>query len=385
MFNARKTSHGRAATPSADPPVPAADPSQGAARGVPQGQPRNPAENQTEGAAQDAGGAMAPGAGPGAAAGPGGMTRPAEGAGASGPVAPPPVATLGRAYLLLAFTALFWGGNAVASRLAVGEISPMTLTCLRWSIVITIALAITRRDLVTEWPVLRRSWRMILGMGALGFTGFNALFYVAAHYTTAVNLTIIQGSVPVLVLLGALVVYGTRITTLQILGMIVTLFGVALVATRGDLTTLLGLAFNPGDLLMLLACVLYAGHTLALRNRPRVSGLVFFAALACVAFATSLPLMLWEVWTGRVVWPTPKGALILLYIALFPSLIAQLFFMRGVELIGPGRAGLFVNLVPIFGAVLAVAILSEPFRAYHAAALLLVLGGIWLAERFRRS
>jgi drug/metabolite transporter (DMT)-like permease len=290
---------------------------------------------------------------------------------------------MGQAYLLLALTTLFWGGNAVASRLAVGEISPMALTCLRWTIVIVISLAVTRRELPAAWPELRRSWKLILAMGALGFTGFNALFYAAAHYTTAVNLTIIQGAIPVLVLCGALIVFGTRITLLQVLGMIVTLFGVALVATRGDVTTLLQLAFNPGDLLMLLACLLYAGYTLALRNRPKVSGLVFFAALSCVAFATSLPLMAYEIWAGTILWPTLQGLMILLYVALFPSLFAQLFFMRGVELIGPGRAGLFVNLVPIFGAMLAVAILAEPFRLYHGAALVFVLGGIWLAERRR--
>lgn len=260
----------------------------------------------------------------------------------------------------------------------------MALTCLRWTIVMSISLAITHREITTEWTLLRRNWPLIFAMGAFGFTGFNALLYVGAHYTTAVNLTIIQGSVPVLVLLGALLVFKTRITVLQILGMIVTLGGVALVATRGDVTALLGLALNPGDLLMLLACVLYASYTLALRNRPKVSGFVFFTALAAVAFVTSLPLMFYEIWMGTVLWPTPKGWMIVLYIALFPSLIAQLFFMRAVELIGPGRAGIFVNLVPVFGAILAVGILAEPFRLYHGAALLLVFGGIWLAEWRRK-
>ncbi len=295
-----------------------------------------------------------------------------------------PVAWLfGQPYLLLALTALFWGGNAVASRLAVGEISPMALTCLRWLVAIVIMVTVTRRELVAQLPVLSRRWLLILAMGTFGFTGFNALFYAAAHYTTAVNLTIIQGAIPILVLSGALVAFGTRITLLQVLGMIVTLTGVALVATRGDITTLLALAFNPGDLLMLTGCLLYAGYTLALRNRPPVSGLVFFTALACVAFVTSLPLVIYEIAAGTIIWPTLKGSLILLYIGLFPSLLAQLFFMRGVELIGPGRAGLFVNLVPIFGAMLAVGILAEPFRIYHGAALALVLGGIWLAERRR--
>lgn len=289
----------------------------------------------------------------------------------------------GRAYLLLALTTLFWGGNAIASRLAVGEISPMALTCLRWTIVIVIALAIARRDLAREWPVLRARWGLILSMGALGFTGFNALFYLGAHYTTAVNLTIIQGAIPVIVLLGALLVFGTRITGLQIAGSIVTLAGVGVIAAQGDLATLVDLTFNPGDLMMLVACLFYAGYTIALRSRPKVSGFAFFAALAAVAFLTSAPLLAIEIANGAVIWPTFKGWLILLYVALFPSLLSQIFFMRSVELIGPGRAGLFVNLVPIFGAVMAVGVLGEPFHLYHAAALALVLGGIWLAERRR--
>jgi drug/metabolite transporter (DMT)-like permease len=112
-----------------------------------------------------------------------------------------------------------------------------------------------------------------------------------------------------------------------------------------------------------------------------VSGFVFFTAMAVVAFVTSLPLLLAEIAAGAVRWPTPRGWAVLLYVGLFPSLLAQIFFMRGVELIGPGRAGLFVNLVPVFGALLAVAILGEPFALYHAAGLVLVLGGIALAER----
>jgi len=91
--------------------------------------------------------------------------------------------------------------------------------------------------------------------------------------------------------------------------------------------------------------------------------------------------MAYEISSGTVIWPTLRGWLIILYVGLFPSFVSQILFMRGVELIGPGRAGLFVNLVPIFGALLAVLILGEPFAPYHAVGLALVLGGIWLAER----
>src|SRR5215210_1799695 len=287
----------------------------------------------------------------------------------------------GRPYLLLTLTMLMWGGNAVASRLAVGEVSPMALTALRWTVPVAILGVALRRQLLVHRHVLVERWRLVLLMGTLGFTVFNALMYLAAHHTTAVNITILQGSMPVFVLVGALLFYGTRIRGWQIAGMAVTLLGALLVATRADLATLTSFSFNMGDLWMLAACCLYAGYTVALRSKPTVPGLVFFAALAGVALLTSLPLVAYEVATGTVTWPTPRGWLIVLYVGLFPSFVSQVLFMHGVELIGPGRAGLFVNLVPIFGALLAVLILSEPFAAYHAVGLTLVLGGIWLAER----
>ncbi|RDI57322.1 DMT family transporter [Microvirga subterranea] len=289
----------------------------------------------------------------------------------------------GKAYLLLSLTALFWGGNAIAGRLAVGEISPMALTAMRWVIVVAVMAPLTGGQLVAEWPVLKEKWLSTVLMGIFGFTAFNGLFYVAAHHTSAVNLTIFQGSIPVLVLIGMVLLFGVRVVPLQVLGMVVTLLGVVLVSVKGSWEVLRALALNIGDVWTLIACVFYAGYTLALRRRPAVSGLVFFTALAIVAFLSSIPLLAFEIATGTVQWPTPKGWLVLLYVGLLPSLVAQIFFIRGVELIGPARAGLFVNLVPVFGALLAVVLLGEPFAFYHALGLGLVLGGIWLAERKR--
>lgn len=287
----------------------------------------------------------------------------------------------GRPYLLLLLTTLMWAGNGVASRLAVGEVSPMALVTLRWVVVVAIVGPAVRHSIAAAWPSLIACWRYIALMGALGYTVFNALFYAAAHHTTAVNITILQGAVPVFVLGGALLVFGTRIRPSQALGAALTLGGVVAIAAKGDPRTLASLAFNIGDLWMIVACLFYAGYTLGLRDRPSVPGLVFFAAMASAAVLTSLPLIAWEIAAGAVQWPTPKGWLVLAYVSLGPSLLAQIFFMRGVELIGPGRAGLFANLVPVFGAVLAASILGEAFASYHAVALALVLGGIWLAEQ----
>jgi drug/metabolite transporter (DMT)-like permease len=189
----------------------------------------------------------------------------------------------------------------------------------------------------------------------------------------------------VLVLLGALALHRTPIRLGQAVGVGVTLAGVALVASHGHLSALLALRFNLGDVFMLVACGFYAAYTLALRGRTGVSGFAFFAGLAAAAFATTVPLMAAEALAGAAVWPTLAGWAILAFVALGPSFVAQIFYMRAVELIGPGRAGLFINLVPVFGALMAVALLGEPFGWHSGLALLLVFGGILLAETSVRA
>lgn len=285
-----------------------------------------------------------------------------------------------QAYILLIFTTLVWGANAVAARLAVGEISPMMMTASRW-IVSCLALGLTaHRQITQHWRALLPAWRRIVLMGGFGFTGFNALFYTAAHHTTAINIAIIQGTIPVLVLIGSFFIFRKRIGGLQLFGVALTIVGIAVVASQGDFAALAQLAFNRGDIAMVVACMMYAAYTLALRGRPEVPGIVFFAALAAVAFLSSMPLLAMEVATGHFFMPTAQGIALALFVGLLPSFISQLTFIRAVELIGAARAGVFLNLVPIFGPLLAVLVLHEPLSLYHAVALALVLSGIGVAE-----
>jgi drug/metabolite transporter (DMT)-like permease len=283
--------------------------------------------------------------------------------------------------LLLVITTLIWSAHSIVGRLAVGQIGPMTLTCLRWAVALIPILIAARPSLRQDWPALRARWVYLAVMGAAGYTVFVALFYVAAHRTSALNLSIIQGAIPALVLIGARVFLGVRFTALQALGALVTMLGVGVIAAQGDPRRLVALAFNSGDVMMVAAAVLYAGYTIGLRQRPHVSGVSMLAGMAIAAFITSLPLMIWEIMSGGFVWPTRGGLVALAFVALGPAFVAQLTYMRGVELIGPGRAGVFVNLVPVFGAIMAVVILGEPFALYHVLALLLVVGGIAIAQR----
>ena len=290
-----------------------------------------------------------------------------------------------RAYGLLVITTLCFGMNANFGKLAVGEISPMVMVLLRWVGTVLLMLAFFRGRFLRDWPVLKRHWPYLAGMGVLGLTAFNALFYVAAHTTTALNMGILQGAIPMFVLLGAFVFYRAPLHPLQILGVAVTMVGVVVATVSGDLERLAALAFQPGDLLMIIACILYASYSLLLRRCPRVDPMALFSVFAIGALVAALPLPIAEAAMGHLQWPTAKGWVLVVLVILFPSFLAQIFFIKGVTLIGPERAGIFFNLIPIFAAMVAVVFLGERFYTHHALALALVLGGIGLSEWSKRS
>ena len=284
-------------------------------------------------------------------------------------------------WLLLVVMASLFGANGVAARLATGNMSPLILVLVRWLLVCLALAAILTREQRDELRVLvRHHWRRLAWMGLLGFSGFNAIFYLAAYHTSAINLTLLQSAIPPFTLVGAALVFRTRVRALQIAGMLLTFFGVLIVAAKGDLAELSRFHLGAADAAVIVACACYATYALGLRARPACSALVFFAGLSAAAFAWSIPMAVAEIATGHASWPSLEGWLIALFVAVGPSFAAQVFFMRGVDLIGPGRAGLAANLVPIAGALAAVLVLHEPFTRAHATSLLLALGGVALAE-----
>jgi drug/metabolite transporter (DMT)-like permease len=285
-------------------------------------------------------------------------------------------------WLLLSLCALFWAGNAVAGKLAVGEVSPMALTTLRWFGACCVLGFIGRAQIADDMKAVSGKLSFLFGLGAIGFTGFNAFLYLAAEATNGVNLLILQGAIPILILLGAAFFHHQRIGLVQSTGVLLTLAGVIVTATSGEPHKLLTMSFNQGDLLMLLACLCYAAYAILLKRKPVMPALSLFFALCAGAAAAALLGLFLEWQMGRLIWPSLTGWLIVLYCVIFPSLLSQIFFIRGVELIGAGRAGLCVNLIPVFGAFLMIGI-GEPFIWSHFAAFALVLAGVFLAEKFR--
>lgn len=291
----------------------------------------------------------------------------------------------GNAYFLLTFTAFLWGGNAVAGKLASADWQPFTITSVRWLLTAILLLPFAWRYLKHDSEALRKHWYVLVLLGAFGMALFNLTMYLALNHTTAINVAIEQASMPVMIMLANFVLYSQRTSTLQIVGLVLSILGVLVTTTSGKPWLFFTEGLNYGDAIMMLACVFYAGYTIGLKRKPNVHWMTFMWMISISAFAMTIPFAWWEIQQQSFVLPPIKGWAVMIYIILFPTICAQIFFARGVELIGGNRAGQFINLVPIFGSLLAIAVLGESFHWYHMAGLVMVVGGILLAERFAVS
>lgn len=289
-----------------------------------------------------------------------------------------------QARLMLMLTALFWGGNAVAGKFAVGEVSPFVLTFLRWTVAALFFATFAWPHLLRDWPTIRMQLPYLTAMGAMGFTVFGALLYYGLVTTTAINATIIQAAMPMFIFVLNFACFRTVTRSRQALGYSLTLLGVAVAAGRGDILGLLDLDVNFGDLLIILAALTYAGYSVALCCKPAMHWLSFVTALFVTGAVAALPFVALEVLSGAAIWPETRTAwVVLAYVVVFPSLLAQAFFIRGNEVLGSNAAGLYLNLIPIMGTLLSILLLGERFELFHATALALVLGGIALAQQAR--
>ena len=289
-----------------------------------------------------------------------------------------------KAYIFLLLTTLGWAGNAVIGKFSVGHIGPFTLSASRWSLALVLIVAISIPQIRKDWPEVRKHWPLMLAFGAAGFAGFNALLYTAVKYTSAINCVIEQAGIPGIIFIANFALFRTRVSIAQIIGFTLTLLGVGLTATNGSLSSFGGIDLNFGDGLMVIAAILYAGYTVSLRWKPAVHWKTLMAVSALGAMLACLPLLASEVATGNFIAPDAIGWVAILYTGTIPSLMSQILYVKGVELIGPNRAGLFINAVPIFGILLSVVFLGEPLHNFHLIAMAMVLAGIGIAERGRR-
>ena len=288
---------------------------------------------------------------------------------------------LDRPYLLLVLTSLFWAGNTIVGRGAVDLIAPATLSCLRWTIALAILLPFAWPHVRRDWPAIRRSAAVLFGFALTGSGGYTLIAYLALHYTTAINSLLLQSVSPLFVALWTFALFGERLRLIQAAGIATSLVGVLLIIGRGDPGVLARLAFNVGDLMILVALVFYSLYTALVPVRPAMHPLSFLTGNVAASAALALPVVGVELATGHVPVLDVRTVASFVYVGIFPSVVAYFFLNRAIELIGANRAAPFIHLMPVFGSILAILFLGEAPQWFHAMGYVLVLIGVLLAAR----
>lgn len=284
-------------------------------------------------------------------------------------------------YLILSVAPLCWAGNIVLARGMADTIPPVAFAFWRWMLALAFILPFTLRQVALDWTEITRRWKPLLLLAVLGISGFNTLLYTAVHTTTAINGALIQTSMPAAIVLLGWLIYRERATGRQMKGVLLCLLGAGLIVLRGNPGDLLTQSLVPGDLLMVVAVMLYGLYSVLLRRRPAIHALSFLTATFALGVAGLLPVYLAE---RAVIGPFAlerDAVFSLLYVALFPSIVAYFCWNKGVDLVGPNRAGLFINLIPVFASLLSVWLLGESIRRYHIGGMGLIAGGMILFYR----
>jgi drug/metabolite transporter (DMT)-like permease len=285
-------------------------------------------------------------------------------------------------FVLLTLAPFFWACNWIVGRGLSGDIPPFAMTFYRWLFALVIlapfALPRVRRD----WPLLRANWKAMLFLGAIGIGSHNALAYLGLNYTTATNGVILNSFIPVMIVALSWIFLRERLSAPQFAGVAISLIGVLTILSGGSLETLAAFHLNGGDLLVILSMAMWSTYTICLRWRPPALDMIaFLFVIACVGELVVLPFYIGEAMFGRqMIWTWVSG-MTLLAVGLFSSVLAYIFWNRGVEQVGAPVAGLFVHLMPVFGIVLAWLVLDERLQGFHLIGIALILTGITITSR----
>lgn len=286
----------------------------------------------------------------------------------------------GRMYLFLALANLFWAGNYVFGEMVTREISPISLTFFRWAFAVLPLIALAWLVERPDWRAAWREWKLHLLQSVLGLTGYTLLLYAALGLTGAVNASVISAINPATIALGAAIFLHERLNRVQSLGIAVAFVGVSVVLTGGDLGQLIEHGFGVGDLLVIGSVIAWTVYSLISR-RLETPPITATSVQAVFAVVTMLPLI---AFTGVSLPSTTGGALGLAYIVVFPSMAGYALWNIGASRVGPARAGIFLNLLPVFTVLIALAFgatLEVPALVGGA----VVIVGVWLTLHVRRS
>ena len=286
-----------------------------------------------------------------------------------------------RPRLLLTLTAAFWAGNMVVGRAIAGTVPPVMLACVRWVLASLILLPFAWASLRKDSHMIWRNLPVLLFLGFMGPTCYNTLSYLGLVSTEALNGLVLNAAGPVVIAFMTWGLFGERPGAAQVAGMGAGLLGVLIVVAKGDLMSLAALRFDAGDLAIMAAVAAWSIYTAFLRKRPSIAWQSYNFVTYSVAAMVNVPAAAAERHFGYTIIGGWAAAAAIFYVSIFPSLLAYIFYNRGVELLGPAASGLYLFLIPVFGAVLAIIFLGEQLHLFHAAGFALIIGGVLAGSR----
>ncbi len=290
-----------------------------------------------------------------------------------------------RPYLLASLTYLFWAMNIVLGRHAVSTIPPVTLGFWRWAFAGLILLPFAWPYLKRDWPTIRGNIGILSFLGVTGTTGYAALSYWGLQYTEAINGLLIQCTMPATIGVASYLLVGERLSARQIAGITVSFVGVLPILMRGDLDVLHSISFNRGDVWFIGAMVVFALYSPLTKKSPIMHPLSFLGITIITGTLFMVPFYLWEIAAVGTPAIDIKTVSTVLYMAIFPSVLAYLCYNRGVQMLGPNPVAALYPLIVVFGSMAAITLLGERPEWYHLAGTVFIIGGVLLATRQRRS
>ena len=288
-------------------------------------------------------------------------------------------------YLLLTMAPLFWAGNFVVARSIHEIVPPISLAFWRWVLALAIYLLIFGRPLLQKRSLVLAHWKLLAVLGLTSVTNFSVFIYLALNAAPVVNTALVNSFYPILIVVFSWIGFRDKVTPRQATGILLSLWGLLWILSRGRPAMLLGLQFSAGDLYTLAAGINWALYSVLLRKKPPdLDHFIFLGAIMLFGTVFLLPIYLASLSLGQGFDLTAPAVGGILYVAVGPSILAYLCWNKGVIKVGANIAGIFVHLIPVFAIVLAFIFLGERLQGFQIAGMMLIFSGIFLTT-FRRT
>jgi drug/metabolite transporter (DMT)-like permease len=291
------------------------------------------------------------------------------------------------AYLLLILTTLFWSGNFIVGKAASNyQIPPFSLNFYRWLFAFIILLPFTFKEILDHKKYIFYNIGFFIILGVTSITIFNSIVYYSLYYTQVISGVLMISTIPVWIMVVASILNIEKTNLFQIIGVILSLTGVLFIITKADIELIKSLNFNKGDLSMVVAMFSWAIYSALLRKKTyEVSQIALLEIIIICGLVFLIPIYFIEMNFGHSITLGKPFILTLTYVVLFPGILAFLFWIKGISIIGANRAGVFLHLMPIFGALMAIVIFDEKFMFYHFLGAIFIIAGITLSNKNKKN